>query len=1018
MTSLVPVEAATENKRKSPLTIDEQPPSTLSPKRQRVNEQYNPWSTISQPSEDNNGQNTVKSYKSNSIETPEENISGTVCSPDTNLLKEKDILGKGLDDTASSNVQNVPITLDTGVQESSQSCPTEQVLSSQDDKLKENSCYKSSVGLDRDSSLSDGGSFQNNILPEKTETNGSTKPVLPTEDASLAEVFRSETKETSSTETNKEKLVPVPAEIFWRNKENLCWLDSLLVALVNLKSLRTLKPKDNPGQSPIWTLLMGHNEACADIQSQQQTDTDGCLKVPNHVLNKIYRDLETQRMSVFNILQPKLHCKLGQNETPVFALPLLGKIDSWLEPLFLTTFDWEFQCTKCKSSTKQNVLKTLPTFTNIVPDWHPLRAVHLAPCNNCHRKNQRRKMVLQGVPPVFALHFVQGLPDNNIQAYSFSFNKKHYSVSAIIQYSCQYKHFVTWIHQSNGSWVEFDDLKHPHCKTYKTLPVPAQEIHIVFWEEEERRRESRACSPSTTFTESPPPTNVTHSETDLHILGEDLLQYSPNQLLLNPQNGTDVMDGISEQDNAEAGVDTSIASTTLLEAFEGLTHSDITITLVDLNDSKNPTDGQTELGDDLKSQHLKDVMDKAVEENLAPDSSTLEAKENPKETETDTELSPVSDPEDNLSDDPTFEPKSKKRKKGTAVAAAAKRAKTKKINNPKEQVASNVTKNTPSCPIKTMSTTTTAISKPSSSVSSTVSTLQNVSKNVLQDPPMVKQQEKGWSHLLERSLGHMQSTTSKFMSTQKTVTQKPTGPIHSTTRQQTTVVPAKAVPKPGLRKEEKGGLPLKAAEMYGAFGSKNSKTNSMLNVKMSSPVQKPLSCNTILDISNNGSTVERTPDITSIRKAKLSKLPPGLSETEVLRYKLMKKLKAKKKKLAKLNEMLGQRGDASFIPDSTNMSSPNSTVTSSTLDEEFFSDLLSPATTITSTLSPDSTDFLEMLANGQERTIAEEMPSNTLVQQCAMAETADLLDEFMSQAVAERQTEMEAEALSALDLFL
>lgn len=1014
MTSLVPVEPATENKRKSPLTVDEQQPSTLSPKWPRVNEQYNPWSPIGQPSEDNNDQNNVKSCNGHSIEIPQENISGTVCSPDTNLLKEKDILGKCLDDTASSDVQNVPITLDTGVQEPLQSCTTEQVLFSQDDKLKESPCYISTVGLNGDGSLSDGGSFLNDSTPLKTETRGSPKSVLPAEDASLADVFWSETVERSSTETSNEALVPVPTEIFWRNKENLCWLDSLLVALVNLKSLRTLKPKDNPGQFPIWTLLMGHNEACADIQRQQQTDTDGCLKVPNHVLHKINRDLDTQRMSVFNILQPKLHCKLGQNETPVFALPLLGKMDSWLEPLFLSTFEWEFKCTKCKSSTKQNVVNMLPTFTNIVPDWHPLRAVHLAPCNNCHRKNQRRKMVLLGVPPVFALHFVQGLPDNNIQAYSFSFNKKHYSVSAVIQYSSQYKHFVTWIHQSDGSWVEFDDLKHPHCKTYKTLPIPAQEIHIVFWEEEERRRESRACSPSTTFTESPQPTNVTHSETDLDILGEDLLQCSPNQLLHNPQNGTDVMDGTSEQDDTETGVDTSIASTMLLDVFEGLMNNDVTITLVDVSDSKNPTDDDTEHGD----EHLKDVMDKVKEETPAPDSSTLEAKENPKETDTDTELSPVSDPEDNLSDDPTFEPKSKKRKKGTAGAAAAKRAKTKKFDNPKEQVASNVAKNTLSCPIKTKSTTstTTAISKPSSSVSPTASTLQNVSKNVPQDPPMVQQQEKGWSHLLERSLGHIQNTTSKFISTQKAVIQKPIDFIHSTPTQQTTVVPTKAVPKPGLRKEEKGGLPLKAAEMYGAFGSKNSK-NSMLNVNMPSPVHKPLSCNTILNNSINGSTVERTPDITSIRKSKLSKLPPGLSETEVLRYKLMKKLKAKKKKLAKLNEMLGQRGDAKFIPDSTNMSSPN-TVTSSTLDEEFFSDLLSPATTITSTLSPDSTDFLEMLANGQERTIAEEMPSNTLVQQCAMAETADLLDEFMSQAVAERQTEMEAEALSALDLFL
>ncbi|KAK7925387.1 hypothetical protein WMY93_007697 [Mugilogobius chulae] len=146
-------------------------------------------------------------------------------------------------------------------------------------------------------------------------------------------------------------------------------------------------------------------------------------------------------------------------------------------------------------------------------------------------------------------------------------------------------------------------------------------------------------------------------------------------------------------------------------------------------------------------------------------------------------------------------------------------------------------------------------------------------------------------------------------------------------------------------------------------------------------------------------------------------MPSGLSETELLRYKLLKKLKAKKKKLAKLNEMLGQSGEGSFKPDSTNSFSPN-TVTSSTLDDEFFSDLLSPATTITSTLSPDSTDFLEMLANGQEATVGAEMASNASIQASTGAETADFLDEFMSQAVAERQSEMDEDALSALDLFL
>lgn len=38
-------------------------------------------------------------------------------------------------------------------------------------------------------------------------------------------------------------------------------------------------------------------------------------------------------------------------------------------------------------------MKTLPTLTNIVPDWHPLKAAHLGPCNACCKKNEMRTMV-------------------------------------------------------------------------------------------------------------------------------------------------------------------------------------------------------------------------------------------------------------------------------------------------------------------------------------------------------------------------------------------------------------------------------------------------------------------------------------------------------------------------------------------------------------------------------------------------------------------------------------------------
>lgn len=980
---------AVGNKRKSPSPIEAEQPCAPSPKRQRLDEEDSPTIGCAP----NNVHDTV--YGCNGGFT--EALNGFIGSPNANKLKDKEVnLGPDFNASSPTDAQNVFRTMDNGIQDSLGvlTSHNRQVLSSVDDHSNTRT-----IDLERRSCLPDGDVLTNKNTSFTVQTEVTETTILPTEDAKFlnADVFKTE-PEGSDTEG----LVLAPTEIFWRNVDNLCWLDSLLVALVNLKGLRNLMPKDDPGQSPMWTLLMGHAKAQATIHKQQQTDKDGCLKVQSGLLDKITRDLEAYRMSVFNLLRPKLQCKLGQNDSPVFALPLLVKLDSWLEPLFQSTFYWDFKCIVCKSCTKQNVVKTLATFTDIVPDWHPLSAVHSGPCNNCHRKNQRRKMVLQGVPPVFALHFVKGLPDNNLQTYNFTFNERHYSVSAIIQYSSQREHFVTWVHRSDGSWVEFDDLKHPHCRYYKTLEVPAQEIHITFWEEEEGP-ESRTCSSTATFTKSPQPVNISsHSAKELDALGKEPLQHSPDQSLLNPQNDSDVTDSMSEQDTTvTAGVETSIGSATLLEAFDGLTHNDIiTLTLVEVNkDSINPKGDQNEETEELKSHDLNDLMHKAVEDTPAPDSSsTVGAMENLKEAE----LSPVVDSEDNFSDDPTFEPTSKKGQKRGKKAAVTKGAK-----RIKGKVASNIAKHTPSSPVCAESPTASS----SWSVSSTVSTCPNVPKKV-QAPPVVEQQQKSWSQLLNRSLGHVQNT-SKFNSTPKPTTQRPTGLNHSTPRRQTDVL-AKAVPKLELRKEEKGDLPLKAAEMYGAFGSKNSKTSTMLNgCKSQSFVQKPLSGNT--DAVSTSTVIIATD--TSVKKSKSSKMPPGLSETETLRYKLMKKLKAKKKELAKLNAQLGPQGADGFKPDSTNINSPN-TVTSSTLDDEFFSVLLSPATTITSTLSPDSTDFLEMLANGHDVTAAKEMPSNSAVQLSTVAETDDLLDEFMSRAIAEGPTEMEADTLSALDLFL
>ncbi|XP_048035835.1 SUMO-specific isopeptidase USPL1 isoform X1 [Megalobrama amblycephala] len=374
------------------------------------------------------------------------------------------------------------------------------------------------------------------------------------------------------------ELVPVQPHLFWKNEDNLCWLDSLLVMLVYCKTIRetpcqnvklidklTSVPCSN---SAVWNLCSTYDKTCAYLKAKEQQCEEKVTRVPADVLDEAERRLSELRLSLFKLIQPTLKCEIGQQETPVFALPLLLRSDKWAQDLFQHTVRWEFKCTSCSYTVSDSVEKTLTTFTQILNDWHPLKAIHRTQCNNCNRKNQRRKMVLERLSSVFALHFVEGLPRKDLSKYSFEFQDVHYNVSTVIQYNKHLQHFVTWIRQSNGSWLELDDLKHPYCMTHKRFSFPANEIHIIFWEADSTKDEaSEVCSLTA-------PSAVTNVD-DKH----------PHELSDSVADDTCVINALTVGDSTAAStLDASIGSTTLLDTFEGLSHTDIvTLTLVDVN---------------------------------------------------------------------------------------------------------------------------------------------------------------------------------------------------------------------------------------------------------------------------------------------------------------------------------------------------------------------------------------------------------------------------------------------------
>ncbi|XP_053419699.1 SUMO-specific isopeptidase USPL1 isoform X2 [Nycticebus coucang] len=270
----------------------------------------------------------------------------------------------------------------------------------------------------------------------------------------------------------------------WKNAYALCWLDCILSALVHLEGLKnTVTQLCTKEDSVFWQLFTKYNQANKLLYANQLDGVkDGDCKILNsETYAKIKTCLNEVRDEIFSRLQPQLRCTLGDMESPVFAFPLLLKIEPHIEKLFLYSFSWDFECSQCGHRYQNRCMKSLVTFTNIIPEWHPLNAAHFGPCNSCNDKSQIRKMALEKASPIFMLHFVQGLPQNDLQQYAFHFEGCLYQVTSVIQYQAN-NHFITWILDADGSWLECDDLKGLHSERHENFEVPASEIHIVIWE--------------------------------------------------------------------------------------------------------------------------------------------------------------------------------------------------------------------------------------------------------------------------------------------------------------------------------------------------------------------------------------------------------------------------------------------------------------------------------------------------------------------------------------------------------
>ncbi|KTG36206.1 hypothetical protein cypCar_00023675 [Cyprinus carpio] len=76
------------------------------------------------------------------------------------------------------------------------------------------------------------------------------------------------------------ELVPVQPHLFWKNEDNLCWLDSLLVMLVNCKTIRETPCQNvklideltsvSSSNSAVWNLCFTYDKSCATLKAKEQ----------------------------------------------------------------------------------------------------------------------------------------------------------------------------------------------------------------------------------------------------------------------------------------------------------------------------------------------------------------------------------------------------------------------------------------------------------------------------------------------------------------------------------------------------------------------------------------------------------------------------------------------------------------------------------------------------------------------------------------------------------------------------
>ncbi|XP_033097793.1 uncharacterized protein LOC117101813 [Anneissia japonica] len=315
--------------------------------------------------------------------------------------------------------------------------------------------------------------------------------------------------------------------IQWTNRNSLCWLDASMCVLVMINSLRECINKLKK-RCILQRLFEAYDKAmdvyCEDqylnrildstngkisvLEENVKIDDDlMCQDLPlvessldlNETVTTLSKSkvklkeainiLNNIRDKVFTELQPILKCKVDDEDSPLFAISgLLNESKPFAEH-FSARYHLQFHCTLCGYIQVTCFQKTFVSFVEVPTGFDFNSPVMLRKCPECNASQQPSQLVYHRLSQCVMMHFVNGLPHNNLDRLEMFVDGDHYKLIAIMQYKQAPKHFVAWMRENNENlWIKCDDLMSSECTWSNKVPnIPPKEIHIIIFERQKRQ---------------------------------------------------------------------------------------------------------------------------------------------------------------------------------------------------------------------------------------------------------------------------------------------------------------------------------------------------------------------------------------------------------------------------------------------------------------------------------------------------------------------------------------------------